>query len=148
MQSNLVQPYLYFGGRCEEALEFYTKAVGAKVEFKMLFSDSPEPLPPGVFQPGFENKVMHTSFRIGGSVVMASDGCDDKISYNGFSLALSVTDEAEAERAFNGLAEGGMIKMPLTKTFWSPKYGMLIDKFGVHWMVITMMAPSDHVPNQ
>lgn len=131
-----VQPYLFFGGRCEEALEFYRSAVGAETIMSMRFNESPQPLPPGVLQPGFESKVMHSSFRIGETIVMASDGCDDKSRFGGFSLALSVQDEAEAHRVFASLSEGGQITMPLGKTFWSPCYGMLIDRFGIGWMVM------------
>ena len=131
----LVQPYLFFGGRCEEALEFYRAAVGAQVEMVMKFKDSPEPPPPGKIAPGFENKVMHASFRIGGSTLMGSDGCQEGSKFDGFSLSLSVPTEAEADRAFAALAEGGEVKMPLSKTFWSPRFGMLTDRFGLGWMV-------------
>jgi PhnB protein len=132
----VVQPYLFFGGRCEEALEFYGTAVGARVETVIHFKDSPQPPPPGVLQPGFENKVMHSSFRVGDSVVLASDGCNDKSGFAGFSLVLNVPTEADADRAFEALARGGQVQMPLAKTFFSPRYGMLIDRFGVSWMVI------------
>lgn len=132
----VIEPYLFFNGNCEQAVEFYKKAVGAVVEFTMRYKESPEPPPPGMVPPGFENKIMHTSFRIGQTVVMASDGCDAaKAVFEGFSLALSVSTEAEADRAFNALAAGGQVKMPLTKTFWSPRFGMLTDRFGVAWMV-------------
>ena len=136
LSSAKVQPYLFFGGRCEEALEFYRNAVGAETIMSMRFNESPQPLPPGVLQPGFDSKVMHSSFRIGETIVMASDGCDDKSRFGGFSLALSVQDEAEAHRVFASLSEGGQITMPLGKTFWSLCYGMLIDRFGIGWMVM------------
>lgn len=136
MSDTLVQPYLFFGGRCEEALDFYRTALGAQVEMVMRFNESPEPVPPGMLQPGFENKVMHSAFRIGATTVMASDGCDDKSSFSGFSLALSVPTEADADRVFAALADGGKITMPLVKTFWSPRYGMLTDRFGINWMVM------------
>jgi PhnB protein len=129
-----ITPYLFFGGRCEEAIEFYKKAVGAEVDMVMLFKDSPEPQPPGVLQPGFEDKVMHSSLRIGGTALMASDGCDDKSVFDGFSLALNLKSEEEAHKMFDGLAVGGVVQMPLSKTFFSPCYGMLKDKFGVAWM--------------
>jgi PhnB protein len=135
MKTTIVQPYLFFGGRCQEAVEFYRTALGAQVDMLMLHKDSPEQPPPGMLPPGFENKVMHTSFRIGGTTVMASDGCGEASNFNGFSLSLAVPTEAEAERAFAALANGGNITMPLTKTFWSPKFGMLTDRFGVGWMV-------------
>jgi PhnB protein len=141
MESPYVQPYLDFGGRCEEALAFYGAALGAKVEFLMLFKDSPEAPPPGVLQPGFENKVMHTSFRIGSTVLMASDGCNDKAKFGGFSLSYAAATEAGAQRAFAALAEGGKIGMPLGKTFWSPCFGMVTDRFGLTWMV-TVAAES------
>jgi len=131
-----VQSYLFFNGNCEQAVEFYKKALGAKVDFSMRYKESPEKPPPGMVPPGAENKIMHTSFHIGDTLVMASDDCSGESSrFQGFSLALSVPTEAEADKAFNALAEGGKVKMPLTKTFWSPRFGMLTDKFGVGWMV-------------
>jgi PhnB protein len=134
--TQIIQPYLFFNGTCEQAVEFYRKALGAHVEFTMRYKESPEPPPPGMVPAGWDNKIMHTSFRIGETTVMASDGChEDKAGFEGFSLALSVGSEAEADRAFNALAEGGHVRMPLTKTFWSPRFGMLQDRFGVSWMV-------------
>jgi PhnB protein len=131
-----VQVYLFFAGRCEEAIEFYKKTVGAEVMMLMRFKDSPEPPQPGMIPPGSEDKVMHTSLRIGDTMVMASDGrCEGSTSFQGFSLSLTVADEAEADRVFAALAEGGQIQMPLTETFWSPRFGMLSDRFGVGWMV-------------
>lgn len=135
MSNTVIEPYLFFGGRCEEALEFYRSTLGAHVDMIMRFNESPKPLPPGVLQPGFENKVMHCSFHIGATRVMASDGCNDKSSFSGFSLSLTVPDEAEANRIFALLCDGGQVQMPLGKTFWSPCYGMLADRFGVGWMV-------------
>ena len=135
MQTAIIQPYLFFGGRCEEALAFYQKGLGAKVDMMMRHSDSPEPPPPGMLQPGFEDKVMHATFRIGGAVVMASDGCDDKLKFDGFRLSLALPTEAEADQAFAALADGGQVQMPMTKTFWSPRFGMVTDRFGVGWMV-------------
>ena len=135
MTTALVQPYLFFGGRCEEALEFYRNAIGAQVEILMHYKDSPEPQPPGMLAPGFESKVMHTTFRIGSTTLMASDGCEEGAHFEGFSLSLAVPTEAEADRAFAALADGGRVKMPLTKTFWSPRFGMLTDRFGIGWMV-------------
>lgn len=136
MQSSIVQPYLFFSGRCEEALEFYKVSLGATVTMVMRFNESPDPVPEGMLQPGFENKVMHASFKIGKMMLMASDGCGDGTNFEGFRLALSVLTEKECDRAFNALAEGGTIDMPLDKTFWSPRYGMVTDKFGVGWMVM------------
>ena len=127
-----VQPYLFFNGRCEEALEFYGNAVGAKVEMISRFKDAP----PGMAQPGMENKVMHASFRIGETVLMASDGMSNgEPQFEGFSLSIDVPDEQKAESVFKALADGGKIRMPLEKTFWAPKFGMLEDRFGVGWMV-------------
>ena len=136
MSKTIIQPYLMFGGRCEEALEFYTKTLGAKVEMLMRFSESPDPVPEGMLAPGFENKVMHSSFQVGESVIMASDGCDSTSKFDGFSLSITVPDEAEANRVFAALGEGGKVNMPLGKTFWSPCFGMLTDRFGMDWMVI------------
>jgi PhnB protein len=133
---NAITPYLVYSGRCEEALEFYRTKLGAEIDMVMKFNESPTPTPPGVLQPGFEKKVMHCSFRINGALIMASDGCDDKGEFKGFNLSLTVADEAEAKRRFEALSDGGKITMPLTKTFWSPCFGMVTDRFGVSWMVI------------
>ncbi|HLP76986.1 MAG TPA: VOC family protein [Candidatus Paceibacterota bacterium] len=134
--NHLVQPYLFFNGRCEEAVEFYRKALGAEVEMMLRFKESPEPPPPGRLPAGFENKIMHCSFRVGQTTIMASDGCSEgKTSFEGFSLSISVHTTAEAGRIFAALAEGGKVEMPLGKTFWSPCFGMLEDKFGIGWMV-------------
>lgn len=130
-----ITPYLFFGGRCQEALDFYTRTIGAKVLFQMLHNQSPDAHPPGMLQPGFETKIMHASFLIGDSVIMASDGCEEGQAYAGFCLALSAPDAEEAQKRFNALSEGGQVKMPMMKTFWSPMFGMLTDKFGIEWMV-------------
>ena len=131
-----VIPYLFFDGRCEEAIEFYRRAVGADVVALMRYKDSPEPPPPGMIAPGSENKVMHSTLRIGDTTVMASDGeCGGKASFQGFSLSLNFKDEGEAGRRFAALADGGQVQMPFSKTFFSPKFGMLTDRFGVGWMV-------------
>jgi len=142
MQRPLVQPYLYFGGRCDEAIAFYQTAIGAKQEFLMRFDESPSQLPAGMLAPGFEKKVMHASIRVGEQVLMASDGCGPGAKFEGFSLALSVPTPAEATRAFQALSAGGKVTMPLAKTFWSPLYGMLTDRFGVQWMVMAAMQPA------
>ena len=132
----LIQSYLFFDGRAEEALEFYKKALGAKVEMLMRFKEAPDPPPPGMVPPGFENKVMHTSLRIGETVVMASDGCTEgNPSFKGFSLSLAVEKAADADRLFAALADGGQVQMPLGKTFWSPRFGMVTDRFGMGWMI-------------
>jgi PhnB protein len=131
-----IQPYLFFNGRCEEAVQFYQKALGAKVEMLMRYKDSPEPPPPGMVPPGSENKVMHASLRVRDAVIMASDGdCNGKPKFEGISLSLSVTDANEADKLFNALAEGGQVQMPMGKTFWSPRFGMVADRFGVGWMI-------------
>jgi PhnB protein len=132
-----VQPYLFFDGRCEEALTCYRNALGAETTFLLRFKDSPEPPQPGCAQPGSEDKVMHAAFKIGDTLIMGSDGrCEGRPSFQGFALTISVRDEAEAERVFAALSEGGQVQMPLAKTFFSPSFGMLADRFGVNWMVI------------
>jgi PhnB protein len=135
MNPTTVQPYLFFGGRCEEALRFYERALGAKVEMLMKFSDSPEPPPPGMIAPGFESKVMHSSLRIGDSVIMASDGSNADEKSTHVSLSLSCTSNAEVDQRFAALSEGGQVMMPPGKTFWSPYFGMVRDRFGIGWMV-------------
>jgi PhnB protein len=137
-KSNLIlQTYLFFEGRCEEAIEFYRRAVGAEVMMLMRFKDSPEPPQPSCAAPGSENKIMHVSFRIGENTLMASDGrCTGKPSFQGFSLSLTVPVESEAKRLFSALADGGQVQMPLAKTFFSPCFGVLTDRFGVTWMVL------------
>ncbi len=132
-----IQPYLFFNGRTDEAIEFYRQALGAKVEMRMTFREAPQQPPPGMLPPGLDDKVMHSSLRIGDSVIMASDGpTPPPGGFHGFSLSIPVADEAEADRVFNALVEGGKVTMPLGKTFFSPRFGTLIDRFGVHWMVI------------
>ena len=135
----LVQPYLFFDGRCEEALEFYARTIGAEVQMKMRFKESPEPCPPEMVPPGSEDKIMHAAFTVGESLLMASDGrCQSQAKFEGFSLSLTVPDEAEARRVFAALSEGGEVEMPLEKTFWSPCFGMLTDRFGIGWMITVM----------
>jgi PhnB protein len=128
-----VQPYLFFDGRCEEAVEFYRRALGAEVTMLMRFKESPDP---ASVPAGGEDKVMHMSFRIGESRVLASDGqCLGGPTFQGFSLSLTVSDDAEAERIYAALANGGRVQMPLAKTFFSSRFGMVADRFGVSWMV-------------
>ncbi len=132
----IVQPYLFFDGRCDEALEFYKKTLGAQVEMVSRFKDAPDP---AMRPPGMDEKIMHASFRIGESTLMASDGrCMGAAKFDGFSMSLTVKTIAEAQRTFAALSEGGQVQMPLTKTFYSPAFGMAADKFGVSWMVIVM----------
>jgi PhnB protein len=131
-----IQPYLFFDGRCEEAIEFYRRTLGAEEVMLLRFKDSPEPPQPGGCAPGSDDKVMHASFRIGSSTILASDGrCQGKPRFEGFSLSFTVASEAEAERVFAALSDGGEVQMPLTKTFFSPRFGMLADRFGVSWMI-------------
>ncbi len=126
-----VNPYLFFEGRCDEAVAFYREAVGAEVQMLMRFKESPEPCAPGA-----EEKVMHASLRIGNSVVHVSDGrCGGKASFQGFGLSLTAESEAEVERFFTALSDGGQVQMPLAKTFFASQFGMVIDRFGVLWMV-------------
>ncbi|HSK75931.1 MAG TPA: VOC family protein [Thermoanaerobaculia bacterium] len=139
-----VQPYLFFEGRCEEAIELYRGALGAEVTALMRYKDSPVPPDPeqcaGGTPPGSEDKVMHASFRIGETEVMASDGmCSGQPGFQGVSLSLTVPDEATAERFFAALGDGGQVQMPLAQTFFSPRFGMVADRFGVSWMI--MVAP-------
>jgi PhnB protein len=133
-----VQPYLFLDGRCEEALEFYRRALGAEVTFLMRFKESPEP---DTVPPGAANQVMHASFRIGETTVLASDGrCQGRPTFQGFALSLTVPSEIEADRLFAALADGGEVQMPLTKTFFSPRFGMVADRFGVSWMIYVASA--------
>lgn len=128
-----IEPYLFFEGRCEEALEFYREALGAEVTMLMRFRECPDP---DMCVPGSEDKIVHANVRIGTTTIMASDGrCEGNPLFLGFSLSLSLTDEAEAERLFAVLADGGQVQMQLAKTFWSPLFGMVADRFGVSWMI-------------
>jgi PhnB protein len=128
-----VQPYLMFDGRCEEAIEFYQHALGAEVTMLVRFKNAPDQ---SMIPPGSEDKVMHANLRIGDTALLASDGhCQGRPAFQGFSLSLTVSDEAEAEQRFRALADGGQVTMPLAKTFFSPSFGMLTDRFGVQWMV-------------
>jgi len=132
-----IEAYLFFDGRCEEAIDFYRRTLGAEVNFMIRFKDSPEPPQPGCQAPGSENKIMHANLRIGDTTVMASDGrCSVNPKFEGFALSVSVATPAEADRVFGSLSEGGQIQMPLAKTFFSSRFGMVTDRFGVMWMVI------------
>jgi PhnB protein len=133
----LVQPYLNFNGRCEEALTYYRTALGAEVKMLMRFKEAPEAAKSGMLEPG-SDKVLHACFRIGETDLMASDGrCQGQPGFQGIMLSLTVKNEAEADRTFGALADGGQVQMPLGKTFFSPRFGMVADRFGVSWMVIT-----------
>jgi PhnB protein len=137
-----VQPYLFYGGRCEEAIAFYERAVGARRDMLMRFSESPDPIPPGMLAPGFEGKVMHASFHIGEHMIMACDGSNSEEKSRGVSLAITVTTEAEVDRLFNALTQGGQATMPPGPTFWSKRFAMGTDKFGIGWMVMVPDAPA------
>lgn len=132
-----LQPYLFFDGRAEEAIDFYKKTLGAEVTGMMRFKDCPEPPRPGMVPPGSENKVMHASLRVGDDTVMASDGrCTGKPNFQGFALTVTAANDAEAERLFAALGEGGEVRMPMSKTFFSSRFGVVADRFGVGWMVL------------
>ena len=129
-----VEPYLFFDGRCEQALDFYKKALGAKVEAVIRYKENPEPK---YNPPNSDDKVMHALFRIGDTKIMASDGnCQGRPSFQGFSLTLNAASPAEAETRFKALAEGGKVEMPLNETFFAKSFGMVADRFGVGWMVM------------
>jgi PhnB protein len=139
IQSNIrshsmqIQPYLFFEGRCDEAIEFYRGALGAEVTMLMRYKDSPDP---DMSAHGSGDKVMHASIRIGETTVLASDGrCQGAPSFQGFALSLTVRDDAEAERLFAALADGGQVQMPMTTTFFSSRFGMVADRFGISWMI-------------
>ncbi|MGO8744954.1 MAG: VOC family protein [Thermoguttaceae bacterium] len=126
-----IQPYLFFEGRCDEAIEFYRGALGAEVQMLMRYKDNPEG-----DSHGNADKVMHANLRIGETTVLVSDGrCLGGPSFQGFALSLTVPSESEAERLFAALGDGGHVQMPMTKTFFSPRFGMLSDRFGVFWMI-------------
>jgi PhnB protein len=129
-----VQPYLFFDGRCDEALEFYKKAIDAKVDMLMRFKDAPDQ---SMISPGSKDKVMHAAVHIGDTQVLMSDGrCQGKPTFQGFSLTITAPDAAEAERRYNALADGGQVQMPLAETFFASRFGMVADKFGVGWMIL------------
>ncbi|MBY6243582.1 VOC family protein [Methylosinus sp. Sm6] len=132
-----IQPYLFFNGRLDDAIAFYKDALGAEVQMLLRYKDSPEPPPPGAVAPNWDDKIMHSCLKIGETSVFASDGCGTLATgFNGFGLSIAVKDEAEADRVFAALADGGEIRMPLGKTFFSPRFGMVVDRFGVLWMVV------------
>jgi PhnB protein len=137
----LIQSYLFFNGRCEEALAFYEKTIGARVDMKMRFKEAPDPVPADCIAPNWDDKIMHASFWVGETMIMASDSVGEESSgFLGFSLSLSVNTAEEADRCFNALAEGGSVTMPLGQTFWSPRFGMLKDRFGIGWMINVLPA--------
>jgi PhnB protein len=134
-----VQPYLFFGGRCEEAIEFYRRVLGAEVTMLMRFKDSPDTSEGcGGGSPVDGNNVMHASLRIGDATLLASDGCQEHSSFQGFSLSLTIPNAAEAERIFASLSESGQVQQPMIKTFFAERFGIVADKFGVSWMVVVV----------
>jgi PhnB protein len=130
-----IEPYLFFNGRCEEAIDFYQQALGADVVMLMRYKESPEPPPPGRVPAGWDDKILHTCLRIGHATLMASDGCSEGANFTGFALSFTAANAAEAGGIFTALADGGHVQMPLGKTFWSSCFGMVTDRFGVGWMV-------------
>jgi PhnB protein len=142
MSSKTIEPYLFFSGRCEEAIAFYCEALDAELQFLMRYNQSPEPLPPGMVKPGFENKVMHATLKIDGATLMVADDCTGQPRFDGFRLSLALPTEADAQHAFAALSAGGNVQMPLTKTFWSPCFGMITDQFGVGWMITIAETPA------
>jgi PhnB protein len=139
MSTTLLQPYVFFGGRADEAIAFYRTAIKAEIGMRMLYKESPEksPMP---LPPGWGEKVMHAEIKIGGSSLLMSDGCGEEQKFEGFSLSLVYQDEAEAKRAYDALSAGGEASMPLTKTFFAKAFGMVRDRFGINWMV---MVPAE-----
>lgn len=131
-----VTPYVVFEGRAEEAIAFYAQALGAEVVALLRFSDNPEPPAPGMVPPGWESKIMHAQLRIGESTLYLSDGGrPGPMKFEGFSLTLTVADSVEADRNFAALSDGGQVRMPLVRTFFSPRFGMVADRFGIQWMI-------------
>jgi PhnB protein len=129
-----VKPYLFFDGRCQEAIDFYRQTLGAEMLMQMAFKEAPEPT---MTPPGSGDKIMHASLRIGETEVMMSDGmCGGKPAFGGFGLSVTPADDATAERVFAALGEGGVVNMPLAKTFFASSFGMVNDRFGVPWMVM------------
>jgi len=135
----LIEPYLFFEGRCEEAIEFYRRTLGAEVGPLMRYRESPEPHQPGALPPGSEHKVMHAVIRIGDTTVMVSVvGGSVKQKFQGFAMTINAPDAARADQMFAALADGGQVQMALAKTFFSQRFGMVTDRFGVLWMIIVM----------
>ncbi len=135
-----IQPYLDFDGCCEEAIEFYREALGAKVGMLMRFKESPDPESAGLSSPEFENKIMHAAVQIGDTIIFMTDGCNSGCpKFHGINLSLSVSSDAEATLRFEALSQNGQVQMPLTKTFFSSSFGIVADRFGVIWMI--MVAP-------
>jgi PhnB protein len=131
-----IEPYLFFNGRCEEAIDFYKQALDARVAMLMRISESPQAHPAGLLPPDSGNKIMHAALQIGDTSVMMSDGmCSGQLNFKGITLSLGVGDAAQAQRFFSALSQGGTVNMPLDKTFYASQFGMVTDRFGVPWMV-------------
>ncbi|MAT71991.1 MAG: hypothetical protein CMJ58_21005 [Planctomycetaceae bacterium] len=141
MPNAVLTPYLLFGGRADEAIEYYCSALGAKQTALLRYSDHPDEPPEGTLPAGFEDKVMHAELRIAGAVLMLSDGSGPGGSFRGFRLSLTLPSAAAAQAAFFALSEDGTVDMPICETFWSPCFGMVTDKFGVGWMITVMSKP-------
>lgn len=140
-RTSALQPYLFFSGRCEEALDFYRHALGAEVVMLMRFEESPDVPPPGMVPPAWDRKVMHSCVRIGEAMLMASGGCGEPQAFSGFTLSLTLPEQAALDRAFEALSQGGHVRMALGETFWSPRFGMVQDRFGVGWMLSLPVKP-------
>jgi len=129
-----VQPYISFEGRAQEAIDFYKTALGAEVEVVMQFKDAPPDMQANMPN---KDKVMHSAFKVGDTTIMATDGqCSGKSEFSGITLTIQANSDAEAEKLFNALAQGGKVNMPMSETFFATRFGMVADKFGVSWMVI------------
>lgn len=133
---NAITPYIFFAGRCAEALEFYKSVLDAKIGEVHLFKNMPDPLPEGMVRESFGEKIMHAEFWIRDSFIMASDGCSNQTKFSGFALSLAVSTKEDADKIFTSLSSEGKVNMPLGKTFYSPYFGMVTDKFGIDWMLI------------
>ncbi len=128
-----LNPYLMFDGRCEAAFKFYEKVLGGKIEAMMTYGSSPMA---EQTSPEWRNKVMHARMTVGDKMLMASDAPPDRYeAMKGFSVTISVDDPVEAERIFHALSEKGTVQMPIQKTFWAARFGMLVDQFGTPWMI-------------
>jgi PhnB protein len=138
-----VQPYLFFGGRCEEAIEFYKQALGAEVLVLVRCKESPEPLPDHMMPPGYENKILHSALRIGETEILAADGPPAPTTFAGISLSLDAGTPDQAERLFKALSDSGRVQMPLGRMFFAERFGSVTDRFGVSWMVVANPAPDD-----
>jgi len=128
-----LRPYLVFNGNCAEAFRFYESCLGGKIQMMMTHGESPMAQQTA---PDWKDKILHVSLLVGDQVLMGSDAPPQHFEKpQGFSVSFSVTDPAEAERIFHLMAQGGTIRMPIAQTFWAPRFGMLVDRFGIPWMI-------------